>query len=408
MGDVTDITKLAGFEFTKYVNYEDSGKIIALRAINVKNNKLDLNDIKYIDNSDFSKLKRSKLYSGDLLLTYIGANIGDVALVPEDDKFYLAPNICRIRSNKEINPIFLKNYFNTNIMINEIKKYINASSQPALLMGNIRKFRFKFPNLIEQDKIAIFLSLIDKKIDFLESKYKYYKDFKKYLMQQIFAQKLRFDDFHDDWIEIKLKDISSMKYGKMPDKDKITDDENKYPIYSGFSIMGYYEEFNIKKNDLLITARGSGTGYVKLAPADCYLTNLSIIIDVDKKIVDTAYLYYYFSEFNLRYLDSGSAQPQLTINDLKIVKFKAPSMHEQKKIVKLFLLIDEKLNLTEKQITHMKKIKKGFLQQMFVYNSNIHKIILIVNLFRQNIHNLLISIKSCIQDPVILNAYLAK
>ena len=53
MGDVTDITKLAGFEFTKYVNYEDSGKIIALRAINVKNNKLDLNDIKYIDNSDF-------------------------------------------------------------------------------------------------------------------------------------------------------------------------------------------------------------------------------------------------------------------------------------------------------------------------------------------------------------------
>ena len=28
-------------------------------------------------------------------------------------------------------------------------------------------------------------------------------------------------------------------------KVEITDDENKYPIYSGFSIMGYYEEFNI-------------------------------------------------------------------------------------------------------------------------------------------------------------------
>ena len=61
LGEISDVTKLAGFEFTEYVNYSDKGNIIALRGLNVKNNKLDLTYVKYIDNSDFTKVNRSKL-----------------------------------------------------------------------------------------------------------------------------------------------------------------------------------------------------------------------------------------------------------------------------------------------------------------------------------------------------------
>ena len=45
LGDFSDVTKLAGFEFTKYVEYSDSGKIIALRGLNVKNGNLVLDDV---------------------------------------------------------------------------------------------------------------------------------------------------------------------------------------------------------------------------------------------------------------------------------------------------------------------------------------------------------------------------
>jgi type I restriction enzyme S subunit len=55
LGGISDVTKLAGFEFTEYVEYSDNGKIIALRGLNVKNNSLVLDDVKYIDCSDFSK-----------------------------------------------------------------------------------------------------------------------------------------------------------------------------------------------------------------------------------------------------------------------------------------------------------------------------------------------------------------
>lgn len=66
LGEFSDITKLAGFEFTKYVVYSDKGNIIALRGLNVKDGDLNLGDVKYIDNSDFTKLKRSKLFRNDI------------------------------------------------------------------------------------------------------------------------------------------------------------------------------------------------------------------------------------------------------------------------------------------------------------------------------------------------------
>ena len=28
LGDIADVTKLAGFEFTKYINYDESGEIL--------------------------------------------------------------------------------------------------------------------------------------------------------------------------------------------------------------------------------------------------------------------------------------------------------------------------------------------------------------------------------------------
>ena len=52
IGEFADVTKLAGFEYTKYFDYVDDGEIIALRALNVRNGVLDLSDIKKIHKSN--------------------------------------------------------------------------------------------------------------------------------------------------------------------------------------------------------------------------------------------------------------------------------------------------------------------------------------------------------------------
>ena len=165
LGSFADVTKLAGFEFTEHVVYSDSGKIIALRGLNVKEGKLVLNDVKYIDGSNFDKLNRSKLFKNDILFTYVGT-VGDVAIIKENDRFYLAPNVARIRIQSNDSPIFVSHFMrNDNFYRQIILPLIATSSQPALSMENIRKFELYLPSSREeQDKSAELFENLDKEI----------------------------------------------------------------------------------------------------------------------------------------------------------------------------------------------------------------------------------------------------
>jgi len=163
LGQIGEVTKLAGFEFTEHVKYSDAGHIIALRGLNVKKGYLELANVKYIDGSNFNKLPRSKLYKNDMLFTYVGT-IGEVALIDEDDRYYLAPNVARIRfTNKAVNPIFMRYYFQTwQFEKEQINRYLSTSSMKNLTMENIRKFELPLPSLAEQERIVAILDRFDK------------------------------------------------------------------------------------------------------------------------------------------------------------------------------------------------------------------------------------------------------
>lgn len=187
LGEVATVTKLAGFEFTNHVRYADSGKIIALRGLNVKGN-LDLSDVKYIDGSNFSKLSRSKLYIDDMLFTYVGT-VGSVALIDEDDKYYLAPNVALIRlETRNIIPRYMFYYFQTSeFRKTQIDRYSGNSSMQNLTMENIRKFKIAIPSLSEQARIVAMLDKFDalttsiteglpREIELRQKQYAYYRD----------------------------------------------------------------------------------------------------------------------------------------------------------------------------------------------------------------------------------------
>ena len=184
LGDFGNVTKLAGFEFTEHVTYQESGTIIALRGLNVRKGSLDLSQVKYIDGSNFSKLERSKLIVNDMLFTYVGT-IGNVALIDENDMYYLAPNVSRIRfDNSVVLPkfalyYFLCDYFNRT----QINKYLNSSSMKNLSMENIRKFKLLLPSLSEQQRIVSILDTFEASISNLEAQleqrqkqYEYYRN----------------------------------------------------------------------------------------------------------------------------------------------------------------------------------------------------------------------------------------
>jgi type I restriction enzyme S subunit len=187
LGDVADVTKLAGYEFTKYIEYSDEGTIIALRGLNVKNGTINLNDVKFIDQSDFSKLNRSKLFKADILFTYVGT-IGELAIIPENNKFYLAPNVARFRLSDDLfSPFILQTIGSKEYYDKIIYPLIATSSQPALSMENIRKFVLKLPVFKEQQKIGTYFQKLDQLITLQQTQIEKLKNIKKACLEKMFV-----------------------------------------------------------------------------------------------------------------------------------------------------------------------------------------------------------------------------
>ena len=168
-----------------------------------------------------------------------------------------------------------------------------------------------------------------------------------------------------DFTITRFGDFAVFKYGKMPKKSEIKEN-GKYPIYSGYRYVGYYDDYNTEANQLIIVARGvGGTGDVKLTKERCYLTNLSISAQIDESVVLPQYLYYYFSLRNLRYLDSGSAQSQITISDLEKVEIPLPNIESQMRIVDCLSMLDYKIRTNEMINNNLEQQAKALYKDWF-------------------------------------------
>ena len=148
----------------------------------------------------------------------------------------------------------------------------------------------------------------------------------------------------EEWKEYRLGDISSMKYGKLPP----TSNGGIYPVWSGYRNVGTANTMNCSKGTMVVVARGvGGTGDVKIAKEDCYLTNLSIAVILDESICNPYYLHYKYLLNNLKYLDSGSAQSQITIDDLKRLTIKLSPLDYQNQIVAVLKSFDDKIECNQ-------------------------------------------------------------
>jgi len=189
------VTKLAGFEFTNYFNYSIGGEIIALRALNIKNEKLDLTDIQTIPKKVSDILPRSKINRNDILITYIGAYIGDVLRIEDNEKFHLAPNIAKIVSKDGVYPQFLEIALRTHYLQRQIKNLTATTATPSLTMTQIRSLLVAIPrNQSEQKVITEHISRITKVIDENASRLAKLKLQKTGLMQDLLTGKVRVID----------------------------------------------------------------------------------------------------------------------------------------------------------------------------------------------------------------------
>ena len=270
-------------------------------------------------------------------------------------------------------------------------KYTQGTKQQNYNIDLLKKLPIIIPsNMQEQNKIGLFLFKVDEKIRLLKEKMEVYISFKKYLMQQIFAQKLRFDKT-SEWETFALNDIGKTYNGLSGlSKDNFEKGNSKYITYksifdnnilkSDFTEnvdLNNKSQNEVKKGDLFFTGSSETpeeVGMVSVLSStveNCYLNSFCFGFRLNNNHdVNPLFLAYYLRSPIMRnkimILAQGSTRFNLSKKEILKLKVKIPLIGEQQQIIDLFQNVDNKINEISMQTDNFKNFKKGLLQQMFV------------------------------------------
>lgn len=324
-------------------------------------------------------------YIFDEELILIGED-GTIDVNLASGKYWVSNHAHVLRANKNIDQRYLLEFLKTV----HFEVYNTGTIQPKLNKETCKSIPIKIPKSVEeQNKIANFLLKIDNKINLLENKHKYYLNFKKYLMQQIFTQKLRFknydgDDFKD-WKERKLSEFL------VEHKLKSTGNEEVYSVSVHKGLVNQVEHLGrdfsasdtskynlVKYGDIVYTK--SPTGDFPLGIIKQSRVNKDVIVSplygvFTPETYDLGYILNDYFESNVNtfnYLhpivQKGAKNTMNITNKTFLSKslFVPTDKREQHKISECLSKINKAINLIEIQIQHNIEFKKGLLQQMFV------------------------------------------
>ena len=152
------VTKLAGFEYTNYFTksmISPNNEVPIVRAQNVRMNKFIENTQECISLKLSEALQRSALDKDCLLMTFIGAGIGDTCIYKAYKRQHLAPNVAKIVPYAlEIDLKYCLYWLISPVgqqCVSNIKK---MTAQPSLSMETIRSILIAIPPLAEQKRIV--------------------------------------------------------------------------------------------------------------------------------------------------------------------------------------------------------------------------------------------------------------
>ena len=162
---------------------------------------------------------------------------------------------------------------------------------------------------------------------------------------------------------------SEFKSGKNIKADSISE-SGEYPVYGGNGLRGYTSSYNHEGLYVLIGRQGALCGNVRSVNGKTYITEHAIAAAGNEKS-NTSFLHYLFLKMNLGQYSDQSAQPGLAVNKLLKLEVSLPPISEQKKIVKLLSLLDERIATQNKIIDKLQSLIKGINQRVFM-NSGIN------------------------------------
>lgn len=203
------------------------------------------------------------------------------------------------------------------------------------------------------------------------------------LMNNKLIPRLRFKEFSGGWEENRIKDISKIVRGASPRPIKdpkwfsknsnvgwlrisdVTSQNGRiHYIKQKISKLGEEKTRVIKTPHLILSIAATvgepAINYVKTGIHDGFV----IFKDPEFNIAFMFQWLKMFKPFWTKYGQSGS-QVNLNSNIINNQEINIPSLNEQQKIGSFFAKLDQLIELQNKKIEQLKKLKRGYLQKIF-------------------------------------------
>ena len=266
---------------------------------------------------------------------------------------------------------------------------IKGITKEALLGKSIR-----FPKTsIEQHQIGNFVKLFDSLISLHQRKLDNVKMLKKSLLQKLFPKdgektpELRFPGFTDAWEQRKL--IDYLEVSKEKNKDGTFDKEDVLSVSGFYGIVNQIEfqgrsfagssvaNYGVVKNgDVVYTKsplKSNPYGIIKTNKGNPGVVSTLYAVYRPLKNTHSDFIQTYFEQdarMNnyMSPLVNKGAKNDMKVSDENALKGEVifPSKEEQVKISDYFEMLNKLLSLHQRKLDHLKELKKGLLQQMFV------------------------------------------
>lgn len=306
----------------------------------MKYNNFDNISSKLISEKDYQKLVKQgcRPEKNDVVIAKDGSYLKHVFVISDDIEAAILSSIAILKPNLDlVNPYYLSYFLKQKSVKEHMKNgYVSGSVLPRIILKDFKKYPISLPHLKIQNKVVEILKKIDSKIDNNQRIIANLEELSQTIFKHWFIdfefpnqsnspynynRKGTSKDLPHGWKWEKLNHLFKINYGKnLPTKNLL---DTGYPVYGGNGKIGYYSNYMYDDPKILISCRGAASGAIHISQEHSFITNNSIVLDE----IDKEYFYYFkelFSRETFKHYTTGSAQPQITIVNIKELKFLVP------------------------------------------------------------------------------------
>jgi len=207
-----------------------------IRARDIKGGKIQTDDLIYIDEIVFNKIKKYIIKSGDIAITIVGASVGDVAYAQDEiDGFNLTENAVRLTEfNSIVDGKYLFYVLNQEQYHEYMQTVAGGAAQPKLGIYKVERIKVFLPPLNIQKEIASILTAYDNLIENNNKRIRLLEQMAENLYKEWFVrfrfpghEKAEFENgLPKGWSLKNLFDVADVSYGYAFKSDLFCNDKN--------------------------------------------------------------------------------------------------------------------------------------------------------------------------------------